>query len=293
MDLSRVRGTGRKGRILAEDVRRHVKEVMTALGPAAREEAPGVPAPGLPGGLPPIPEVDFSRFGPVEQRPLSRIKRRSGPNLHRAWLSVPLVTHFDEADITELEAFRRSLADDGELEGVRVTLLAFVMKALVAALKQYPTFNASLAPDGQSLIVKGYYNIGIAVDTPNGLVVPVLSEVDRKSIRTLAAEMGEVSARAREGKLRPSDLEGGCMSISSLGGIGGRGFTPLVNPPDVAILGVARAHMAPVWDGKSFVPRLMLPLCLSYDHRVIDGAEGARFTATLVRLLGDVRRLLL
>ena len=224
---------------------------------------------------------------------MSRIKRISGPHLQRAWLNVPHVTHHDQADITELEAFRQAMKGEATQAGVRVTVLTFVMKALVHALREFPTFNASLAPDGQSLILKKYFHVGIAVDTPNGLVVPVVRDVETKGILALAAELGEVSLRAREGKLRPDDLQGGCMSISSLGGIGGLGFTPIVNVPEVAILGLTRARMTPVWDGQAFAPRLMLPVDLSYDHRVIDGAEGARFTARLGELLADVRRLLL
>ena len=296
-DLAEVTGTGRKGRILEEDVRRHVKDrlagpapVPASAEPAATAPAGGVPAPA---GLPPLPAIDFSRFGETEELPLSRIKRRTAANLGRAWLTIPLVTHFDETDVTDLEAFRRSLRDAPEARGARITLLAFAMKALVATLKEFPTFNASLAPDGGSLILKRYFHLGIAVDTPEGLVVPVVRDVDGKRVTDLSLELAEVSARARERKLRPDDVQGSCMTISSLGGIGGTGFTPIVNPPEVAILGLARTRVAPVWDGREFAPRTILPVCLSYDHRVIDGAEAARFCRHLCLILADVRRLLL
>jgi pyruvate dehydrogenase E2 component (dihydrolipoamide acetyltransferase) len=287
VDLGNVEGSGRKGRILEEDVRRYVKETLTNA-----ESKAAVPAGGG-GAIPPIPAVDFSKFGAVEPRPLSRIKRLTGSTLHRAWLNVPLVTHFDEADITELEAFRQSLKGEAQSRGFRVTPLAFIMQALVHTLRAFPAFNASLSSDGEQLILKSYYNIGVAVDTPNGLIVPVIREVDKKGTFELAEALGEVSERARDGKLKPDDLQGGCMSIASLGGIGGSGFTPLVNPPEVAILGVARSQMAPIWDGSEFMPRLMLPLCLSYDHRVIDGAEAARFSAHLADVLSDIRKLLI
>ncbi len=286
VDLARVVGTGRKGRILKDDVKRFVKEALAAPAPPGAGAAPG-------GAIPAMPEVDHGRWGPVEEQPLGRIQRISGPHLHRAWLNVPHVTHHDEADITELEAFRRSLAAEAEQRGVRLTLLAFITKALAAALAEHPTLNASLTPDGERLVLKRYFHLGIAVDTPHGLVVPVLRDVDRKGIWEIAAEMGEVSARARAGRLKPEEMQGGCMTISSLGGIGGTAFTPIVNAPEVAILGVTRARMSPVWDGSAFAPRLMLPLDLSYDHRVIDGAAAARFVATLGRLLADVRRMLL
>ncbi len=285
-DLSEVTGTGRKGRILVEDVRRHVKERLAATAPAPA----GGPAAAE---LPTLPAIDFSRFGETGEMPLSRIKRRTAANLGRAWLTIPLVTHFDETDVTDLEAFRRSLRGDPDTSGARITLLAFAMKALVAALKAFPTFNASLAPDGGSLVLKRYYHLGIAVDTPEGLVVPVVRDVDRKRVTDLSFELAEVSGRARERKLRPDDLQGSCMTISSLGGIGGTGFTPIVNPPEVAILGLARTRVAPVWNGREFEPRTMLPVSLSYDHRVIDGAEAARFCRRLCLLLADVRRLLL
>jgi pyruvate dehydrogenase E2 component (dihydrolipoamide acetyltransferase) len=283
VDLSAVRGTGRKGRILKEDIKKFVKETLAR--PA------GAPAAG--GGIEPIPAVDFSKFGEVETRPLPRIKKISGPHLHRAWLNVPHVTHHDEADITELEDFRKSLRAEAEKKGARITALAFITKAVAAALAEFPRFNASLTPNGESLVYKKYFHIGIAMDTPNGLVVPVLRDVDKKGIIELALEMGEVSGRARESKLKPNEMQGGCMSISSLGGIGGTAFTPIVNAPEVAILGVTRSRMAPVWNGKEFAPRLMQPLDLSYDHRVIDGAEAARFMTFLCGLLSDVRRLLL
>ena len=283
VDLARVTGTGRKGRILEEDVKQFVKDELKRP-PQTGEAMPAIA---------PIPPVDFARFGEIETRALSRIKRISGPHLQRAWLNVPHVTHHDDADITELEAFRQSLKAEAAHCGVRVTLLGFVIKALVACLREFPTFNASLSPDGQSLILKKYFNVGVAVDTPSGLVVPVIREVDAKGLLAIAAELGEVSQRARDGKLKPQDLQGGSMSISSLGGIGGAGFTPIVNAPEVAILGLTRSRMTPVWNGEAFEPRLMLPLDLSYDHRVIDGAEGARFVVYLRRLLGDVRRLLL
>lgn len=280
-DLTQIAGSGAKGRIKKEDVQKWVKKTLSA------------PAESKGAGISPIPEVDFSRFGEVENIPLSRIKKLSGPHLQRAWLNIPHVTQHEEADITELEAFRKSLKEEAEKEGIKVTLLAFVLKIMVGALKKFPEFNASLAADGESLILKKYFNIGIAVDTPQGLVVPVIKEVDRKTIFELAKEMGEMSERAREAKLSPAELQGGCMSISSLGGIGGTGFTPIVNAPEVAILGIARAKMQPVWNGEEFEPRLMLPLSLSYDHRAIDGADGARFCAYLAKAFADMRRLAL
>jgi pyruvate dehydrogenase E2 component (dihydrolipoamide acetyltransferase) len=290
VNLARVSGSGRKGRILREDVIGFVKGALVAPATSAGGQvSPG----GSAMGIPPIPEVDFSRFGDIEEQKLSRIKRISGPFLHRAWLNIPHVTHHDEVDITELEAFRKSLADEAQRRGVRVTALTFIMKAVASALAAFPAVNSSLSGDGQSLFLKKYFHIGIAVDTPNGLVVPVIRDVDQKGIFELAEEMAEVSTRARDGKLKAEDLQGGCMSISSLGGIGGTAFTPIVNAPEVAILGVARAKMQPVWDGSSFVPRLMLPLDLSYDHRVIDGAQGARFVAHLGALLTELRRLML
>jgi pyruvate dehydrogenase E2 component (dihydrolipoamide acetyltransferase) len=285
VDLSRVRGTGRKGRILKEDVTGYVKGAL-----AGGATAPGT-EPGT--GIPLIPAVDFARFGDIELQPLSRIKKISGQHLRRAWLNVPHVTHHDEADVTEMEAFRRSLKEEAARQGVRVTALSFIMKGVCAALREFPTFNASIAGDGENLVMKKYFHIGVAVDTPNGLVVPVIRDVDTKGIMELGAELAELSARARDAKLKPDEMQGGCMSISSLGGIGGTAFTPIVNAPEVAILGVTRSRMTPVWNGEAFEPRLMLPLDLSYDHRVIDGAEAARFMSFLAGVLGDVRRLLL
>lgn len=281
VDLGKVTGTGRKGRILRDDVLRFVKTSLDTP-----ERATGA-------GIEPIPAVDFSKFGETQTRPLSRIKALSGPHLHRAWLNIPHVTHHDEADVTELEAFRASLKEDAKAQGVRLTPLSFIMKAMVVALREFPTFNASLSPDGESMILKSYFNIGIAVDTPNGLVVPVLRDVDKKGIFEISSELAEVSQRARDAKLSPKDLQGGCISISSLGGIGGIGFTPIINAPEVAILGVSRSRTSPVWTGESFAPRVMLPLDLSYDHRVIDGAEAARFMVHLAAVLSDIRRLVL
>ncbi|ABI55625.1 dihydrolipoyllysine-residue acetyltransferase [Alkalilimnicola ehrlichii MLHE-1] len=290
VDLGQLqgRGSGRKGRILKEDVQAYVKQALAGGGAAA---APAGQAGGA--GIPPIPEVDFSKFGEVERQPLSRIQKLSGPHLQRSWLNVPHVTQFDEADITELEAFRKSMKTEAEKAGVKLTPLAFMVKASAAALRAFPRFNSSLAPAGDELILKKYVNIGVAVDTPNGLVVPVIRDADRKSVYQIAEDLGTLSAKARDGKLGPSDMQGGCFTISSLGGIGGTAFTPIVNAPEVAILGVSRSSMKPVWNGSEFEPRLMLPLSLSYDHRVIDGAAGARFTAWLAQALGDIRRLLL
>jgi pyruvate dehydrogenase E2 component (dihydrolipoamide acetyltransferase) len=284
VDLAKIKGTGEKGRITKEDVIAFLK------GPAVPAAPAQVPAGA---GIPEIPSQDFARFGPVEKKPLSRIKRISGPHLHRAWLNLPHVTQQDEADITDLEAYRKELDAAARDEGYRVTLLAFLMRASVSALKQFPEFNSSLSPEKDSLILKRYCHIGIAVDTPDGLVVPVIRDVDRKGITELSQELGAVSQRAREGKLGPSDLQGGSFTISSLGGIGGTGFTPIINAPEVAILGVVRSKTAPVWNGESFAPRLMLPLSLSYDHRVIDGAQAARFARHLCHVLEDVRRLVL
>ena len=281
LDLTALSGTGPKGRITKEDV----------IG-AVRGRAPAT-APAAGAGIPEVPAQDFSKFGPVEVRPLTRIQRLSGPALHRSWLNVPHVTHDDEADITDLDAYRRELDTAAKADGYRVTLLAFLMKASVSALREFPKFNSSLTPEKDALIYKGYYHLGVAVDTPEGLVVPVIRDVDRKGITELSKELGATSARAREGKLGPADLQGACFTISSLGGIGGTSFTPIVNAPEVAILGVVRSKMAPVWDGSAFVPRLMLPLSLSYDHRVIDGALAARFVRYLCQLLEDIRRLVL
>ena len=287
VDLAQVKGTGRKGRILREDVQDYVKNALAGAGKA------GKPAPAGTMGIEPIPAQDFTKFGEIEEQPLSRIKKISGAHLHRCWLNVPMVTFDEEADITEMEAFRQALKPEAEKRGVRVTGLAFITKALGAALQAFPTFNASLSADGASLILKKYVNVGIAVDTPNGLVVPVIRDVDKKGIYEISADMAAMSKKAREGKLTPTDMSGGCMSISSLGGIGGVGFTPLVNAPEVAILGLTRAAMKPVWNGKEFVPRLMQPLHVTFDHRVIDGAEAARFTVHLGQLLTDLKRLVL
>ncbi len=284
VDLTQVQGTGPKGRILQQDVQAFVKQRLSHPGAAA-------PAAGY--VLPAMPEIDFSKFGAIELQPLSRIKKIAGPHLHRSWVLLPHVTQHDEADITELEAFRQEVKEDAKSRGVRLTLLAFLLKASVAALKAYPQVNASLDPGGENLILKKYYHIGVAVDTPDGLVVPVIRDVDKKGVYDLAAELGEVSARARDKALTPTDLQGGCFTISSLGGIGGTAFTPIINAPEVAILGVSRSRMQPVYRNGEFVPRLILPLSLSYDHRVIDGAQAARFTGFLGRVLTDVRRLLL
>jgi len=284
VDLTKVKGSGRKGRITREDVTAHVKAAMKGQQPAGAPEG---------AGLPPMPEVDFSKFGEIEVEDLPKIRKLSAKSVHRSWLHVPHVTQHDEADISEMEAFRQSVKDEAKQAGYRLTPLVFLMKAVVAGMKTYPRFNSSLQPGGERLIMKKYYHIGIAVDTPNGLVVPVIRDVDQKSIYDLAGELAEVSGRAREGKLRPIDITGGCFSISSLGGIGGTSFTPIVNSPEVAILGVSRSQMKPVWNGSDFSPRLMLPLSLSYDHRVIDGADAARFTTYLCTVLGDIRRLLL
>jgi pyruvate dehydrogenase E2 component (dihydrolipoamide acetyltransferase) len=286
VELGRVKGSGPKGRILREDIQAFVKTALTQPAAPAAAGALGF-------NLPAMPAVDFNKFGPTELKPLSRIKKISGAFLHRNWVSIPHVTQQDEVDITELEAFRKQMSEELQKQGVRVTLLAFLMKAVVAALKQYPQFNASLSPDGESLILKQYYHIGVAVDTPNGLVVPVIRDCDKKGSLQLAKELGEASAKARDGKLAPGDMQGGCFSISSLGGIGGAHFTPIINAPEVAILGVSRSVTKPVWKDGQFVPRLMLPVSLSYDHRVIDGAEGARFITYLHGVLADIRRLIL
>jgi pyruvate dehydrogenase E2 component (dihydrolipoamide acetyltransferase) len=282
LDLTALSGTGPKGRITKEDV------IASVRGPAAAGAAVAAGS-----GIPEVPAQDFTKFGPVEVRPLTRIQRLSGPALHRSWLNVPHVTHDDEADITDLDAYRRELDTAAKAEGYRVTLLAFLMKASVSALREFPRFNSSLTPEKDALIYKGYYHLGVAVDTPEGLVVPVIRDVDRKGITELSRELGAVSAKARDGKLDMADLQGACFTISSLGGIGGTRFTPIVNAPEVAILGVVRSRTMPVWDGTAFVPRLMLPLSLSYDHRVIDGALAARFARYLCQLLADIRGLLL
>ena len=283
LDLNTIKGSGEKGRIVKDDLLAAVRGPDRAAPAAAPAGA----------GIPEVPAQDFSKFGPVETVPLPRIKKLSGPFLHRSWLNVPHVTHNDEADITELDPYRRELDTAAKAEGYRVTLLAFLMKAAVSSLRQFPEVNSSLSPEKDSLILKRYHHIGIAVDTPGGLVVPVIRDVGAKGITELSKELGEVSKKARDGKLSPADMSGGTFTISSLGGIGGTGFTPIVNSPEVAILGVVRARTSPVWDGEAFVPRLMLPVSLSYDHRVIDGALAARFTRALCHVLEDVRRLLL
>ncbi|MBK9132565.1 MAG: dihydrolipoyllysine-residue acetyltransferase [Gammaproteobacteria bacterium] len=280
VDLGRVGGSGRKGRITQDDVKAFVKQVMTQGLPAA-------------GGLQvaPLPAIDFAKWGEVETRPLTKINKLTGQFLHRNWVTIPHVTQFDEADITDMEAQRKAMAAEYKARDIRITPLVFLMKAIVKALQEYPRFNSSLDAGGENLVFKKYFNVGIAVDTPDGLVVPVVQDVDRKSLVDLAVELGEISARARDKKLKPADLQGGCITISSLGGIGGTKFTPIVNAPEVAILGVSRSKMQPVWNGKEFMPRLMLPLALSYDHRVIDGADGARFTTFLCGVLADPKTL--
>jgi pyruvate dehydrogenase E2 component (dihydrolipoamide acetyltransferase) len=279
VDLGAVDGSGPKGRILKEDVQGYVKRALSQGGG------------GL--GVAPMPEIDFSQFGPIETQALTKINKLTGQNLLRNWVTIPHVTQFDEADITELESFRKTLAEEYKDKGVKITFLAFLMKAVVSALKEYPRVNASLDATGENLILKQYYHIGVAVDTPDGLVVPVIRDVDRMSLVDIARALQEMSQKARDKKLKPADMQGGCFTISSLGGIGGTSFTPIVNAPEVAILGVTRSSIQPVWDGKQFQPRFMLPLSLSYDHRVIDGALGARFTTFLSSRLSDMRRMLL
>ena len=285
VDLHRVSGSGPKGRVLKTDVESHVKSVMTS-GASPSGSSPG-------GGLPAAPVVDFSQFGEVEVRPLARIRKLSGANLRRNWLLAPHVTQHEEADVSDMDAFRKSLAEEAKKAGYKVTPLAFLVKAAALALAEFPEFNSSLDAAGENLILKKYCNIGVAVDTPQGLVVPVIRDADKKGIKTFAQELAEMSARAREGKLKREEMQGGCFTISSLGGIGGTAFTPIINVPEVAILGVSRAQLRPHWDGEKFVPRLMMPLSLSYDHRVIDGAHGARFIVRLRALLSDIRRLAL
>ena len=292
--LGEVKGSGPKGRITQTDVQAFVKGVMAGESQTAAQKAKAPAAAPATAGLPgllPWPQVDFSKFGDIERRELGRIKKISGANLHRNWVVIPHVTNHDDADITELEAFRLQLNKEGEKAGTKVTMLAFLIKAAVAALRRFPEFNASL--DGEQLVLKKYFHIGFAADTPNGLVVPVIRNADQKGILQISKEMGELAAKARDGKLGPADMSGGCFSISSLGGIGGRYFTPIINAPEVAILGVCKSSMEPVWDGKSFQPRLRLPLSLSWDHRVIDGAAAARFNAYLCAVLADFRRVLL
>ncbi len=282
VDLSQVHGSGRKERITKEDVQEFVKQALggTASGTAAAGS-----------GSPAMHEIDFSKFGPVEIKPLSRIQKKAAVNLHRGWLNLPIVTHHDEADITELEYFRKSLKDEAAKQGVKVTPLVFLLKACAVAIRKHSNFNSSLTVDKENLVLKKYLHIGVAVDTPDGLVVPVIRDVEQKGLLELAKELGEVSEKARAKKLKTNDIQGGCFSISSLGGIGGTAFTPLVNAPEVAILGVTRSRMMPVWNGKEFLPRLMLPMDLTYDHRVIDGAQAARFMVDLCEILSDMRRM--
>jgi pyruvate dehydrogenase E2 component (dihydrolipoamide acetyltransferase) len=293
--LAEVKGSGPKGRITQDDVQAFVKRVMAGdvqtSAQKAKAPAGAAAAGGAFPGLLPWPQVDFAKFGPVERKDLSRIKKISGANLHRNWVLIPHVTNHDDADISELEAFRVQLNKENEKSGVKVTMLAFLIKASVAALKRFPEFNASL--DGEQIVLKQYFHIGFAADTPNGLMVPVIKDADKKGVLAISQEMSELAKRAREGKLAPAEMTGGCFSISSLGGIGGRYFTPIINAPEVAILGVCKSSTEPRWDGKQFVPRLMLPLSLSWDHRVIDGAAAARFNAYLTQILADFRRVML
>ncbi len=284
VDLNTVNGTGRKGRILREDVEKAMK---SAVVPAA---GGGAVQGGM--GIPPIPAVDFSKFGPIEEVEMPRIKKISGPALHRSWLNIPHVTNNDEADITDLDKYRKEMDTQAKEDGYRVTLLSFVIKASVSALKQHWEFNSSIHPDGDKLIKKDFYNIGFAADTPNGLMVPVIKDADRKGLVEISKELMTLSKAARDGELKSKDMQGATFTISSLGGIGGTSFTPIVNAPEVAILGLTRSKMAPVWNGEEFVPRLMQPLSLSYDHRAVDGALAARFTVTLKTLLGDMRKLM-
>lgn len=291
VNLTTVQGTGPKGRITPDDVRNFVKAAVAGVGSASAGASKGGSGVGL--DLLPWPKVDFTKFGEVEELELSRIKKLSGPNLHRNWVMIPHVTQFDEADITDLEQFRKDTNTALAKQGVKLTMLAFVMKACVAVLKKYPAFNASLNEAGDKLIVKKYWNIGFAADTPNGLVVPVIKGVDQKGFAQIANELGELSAQARDGKLKGAEMQGATFTVSSLGGVGGTMFTPIINAPEVAILGLSKSAMKPVWNGKEFEPRLMLPLSLSYDHRVIDGAMAARFTTELAGVLADMRKVLL
>ncbi|CNK50523.1 pyruvate dehydrogenase complex dihydrolipoyllysine-residue acetyltransferase [Yersinia aleksiciae] len=289
VNLAKVKGTGRKGRILREDVQAYVKDAVKRA-----ESAPAVSGGGLPGMLP-WPKVDFSKFGEIEEVELGRIQKISGANLSRNWVMIPHVTQFDEADITEVEAFRKqqNIEAEKKRQDLKITPLVFLMKAAAKALEEFPRFNSSISEDGQKLTLKKYINIGVAVDTPNGLVVPVFRDVNKKGIVELSRELTVISKKARDGKLTASDMQGGCFTISSLGGIGGTAFTPIVNAPEVAILGVSKSSMKPVWNGKEFAPRLMLPLSLSFDHRVIDGAAGARFAAYIATIMADIRRLVM
>ena len=280
VDLSKVEGTSRKSRINREDVKGFVKKTLTSKSSGSSL------------GVKPMPEIDFSKFGEIEIQPLSKINKLTGEFLHRNWVTVPHVTQFDEADITEMEAFRKQMGKEMEKDGVKITPLAFIIRAVVASMKLYPRFNSSLDASGDNLIMKIYFNIGVAVDTPNGLVVPVIRDADQKSLVEISQEIRELAGKARDKTLKPSDMQGGNFSISSLGGIGGTKFTPIVNAPEVAVLGVSRSKMEPQWDGNEFQPRLMLPLSLSYDHRVIDGADAARFTTHLSKMLSDIRRMM-
>ena len=284
VDVSVVTGTGRKGRITKEDVKQHIKTAMQSGGQTVVTSNFDVP---------PFPAVDFTEFGEIESKALSRIQKISGKYLHRNWVRIPHVTQYDEADITELEAFRNENKAEAKAQGFNLTPLAFMVKAMAKALKKFPKFNSSLDVDGENLIYKKYFHIGIAVDTPNGLVVPVIKDCDKKEVFEIAKEMRDISLKARDGKLAPSDMQGGCISISSLGGIGGTAFTPIINAPEVAILGVSRSSIKPQWNGKEFEPRLMLPLSLSYDHRVIDGADAARFIVYLSSILSDMKKMIL
>ncbi|MFN2331719.1 MAG: pyruvate dehydrogenase complex dihydrolipoyllysine-residue acetyltransferase [Halomonas sp.] len=290
VDLGQVKPSGPKERVLKEDVNAYVKQVMATQGQAPA--AAGAPA-ASGSGIPPIPDQDFSQFGEVEEKPMGRLMKMGATNLHRSWVNLPHVTQFDEADITELEVFRKSMKAEAESQGAKLTPLPFMIKACAYALRQYPQFNVSLRPDGESVVWKKYVHIGIAVDSPDGLMVPVIRNADKKSLIDIAKESGELAKKAQTKKLKRDEMTGGCFTISSLGSIGGTAFTPIVNAPEVAILGVSKASMKPVWDGKAFEPRLMLPLCLSYDHRAVNGADAARFTALLAQLLSDIRRLLL
>lgn len=280
VDLGKVEGTDRKNRINRDDVKNFVKKAMSTSGS------------GTALGIKPMPQIDFSQFGEIDTQALSKINKLTGEFLHRSWVTVPHVTQFDDADITEMEAFRKQMGKEMEKDGIKITPLAFIVWAVVASLKAFPRFNSSLDATGENLILKKYFNIGVAVDTPNGLVVPVIKEADQKSLVEISQEIRELAIKARDKKLKPSEMQGGCFSISSLGGIGGTKFTPIVNTPEVAVLGVSRSKMEPVWNGSEFEPRLILPLSLSYDHRVIDGADGARFTSHLSKMLSDIRRMM-